>query len=151
MFLSYFIFDTVLLWYQVYLKIEKKIRIDLLLHHLLAITALIIIESKGLYSISLMIGLSEGMSLVTGPKLISMHFGYKKLTNAFIIFRLLYLIFVRMLFIWPSLIYFYHKVTSSCNKFSNDRNMFLVISLILIILHAEINWLHSGRKELARI
>jgi hypothetical protein len=151
MFLTYFIFDTVLLWYQVYLKIEKKIRMDLLLHHLLAITALIIIENKGLYSISLMIGLSEGMSLVTGPKLISMHLGYKKITNAFIIFRLLYLIFIRMLFIWPSLIYFYHKVTTSCDKFKNDRNMFLVISLVLIILHAEINWLHSGRKELARI
>lgn len=151
MFLTYFIFDTVLLWYQVYLKIEKKIRMDLLLHHLLAITALIIIENKGLYSISLMIGLSEGMSLVTGPKLISMHLGYKKITNAFIIFRLLYLIFIRMLFIWPSLIYFYHKVTTSCDKFKNDRNMFLVISLVLIIFHAEINWLHSGRKELARI
>ena len=151
MFLSYFIFDTALLWYQVYLKIEKKIRMDLLLHHLLAITVLIIIEHKGLYSISIMIGLSEGMSLVTGPKLISMHFGYKKLTNAFIIFRLLYLIFVRMLFIWPSLIYFYHKVTSSCDKFKDDRNMYLVIYLVLIILHAEINWLHSGRKELARI
>lgn len=151
LFLSYFIFDTVLLWYQVYLNIEKKIRLDLLLHHLLAITALIIIENKGLYSISLMIGLSEGMSLVTGPKLIAMHIGNKYLTNIFIIYRLLYLIFIRMLFIWPSLLYFYHKVTLECDNYKNDRNIFLVLSLVLIIIHAEINWLHSGRKELARI
>ena len=34
MFLTYFIFDTVLLWYQVYLKIEKKVRLDLLFHHI---------------------------------------------------------------------------------------------------------------------
>ena len=151
LFLSYFIFDTVLLWYQVYLNIEKKIRLDLLLHHLLAITALIIIENKGLYSISLMIGLSEGMSLVTGPKLIAMHIGNKYLTNIFIIYRLLYLIFIRMLFIWPSLLYFYHKVTLVCDNYKDDRNIFLVLSLVLIIIHAEINWLHSGRKELARI
>lgn len=151
MFLSYFIFDTVLLWYQVYVKIEKKVRLDLLLHHFLAITALIIIENKGMYGISLMIGLSEGMSLVTGPKLISMHVGNKYLTNIFIIYRLLYLIFVRMLFIWPSLIYFYYTITSVCDKYKDEKNMSLVIFLVLIIFHAEINWLHSGRKELARI
>jgi len=151
MFLSYFIFDTILLWYQVYLKIEKNIRIDLLFHHLLAITALIIIENYGLYSISLMIGLSEGMSLVTGPKLLSMHYGNKYLTNIFIIYRLLYLIFIRMLFIWPSLIYFYNHVTLNCLKYKDDRNILLVIFLVIIIIHAEINWLHSGRKELTRI
>lgn len=151
MFLSYFIFDTVLLWYQVYLKIEKKIRFDLLLHHLLAISALMIIENKGLYSISLMIGLTEGMSIVTGPKLISMHLGNKYLTNFFIIYRLLYLIFVRMLFVWPSLIYFYHIITTNCDKYKSDRNIPMVIILILIIFHAEINWLHSGRKELSRL
>ena len=151
MFLSYFIFDTVLLWYQVYLKIEKKIRLDLLFHHLLAISALIIIENYQLYSISLMIGLTEGMSIVTGPKLISMHLGNKYLTNIFITYRLLYLIFVRMLFVWPSLIYFYHIVTTNCDKYKNDRNIFMVIFLILIIVHAEINWLHSGRKEFVRL
>ena len=151
MFLSYFIVDTILLWYQVYLKIEKNIRIDLLFHHFLAISALIIIENYGLYSISLMIGLSEGMSLVTGPKLLSMHFGNKYLTNIFIVYRLLYLIFIRMLFIWPSLIYFYNYVTLNCDKYKNDRNIFLVIFFIITIIHAEINWLHSGRKELTRI
>ena len=151
MFLSYFIFDTVVLLYQVYIKIEKRIRLDLLFHHLLAISALLIIENKEMYGLSLMIGLSEGMSLVSGPKLLSMHFGNKYLTNMFIIYRLLYLIFVRMLFIWPSLIYFYHNVTTNCDKYKDDRNILLVISMVLIIFHAEINWLHSGRKELARI
>lgn len=151
MFLSYFVYDTVLLWYQVYLKIEKKIRLDLLFHHILAISALIIIEQKKMYGITLMIGLSEGMSLVTGPKLLSMHYGKKELTNAFIIFRLLYLVLVRMLFIWPSLLYFYHNITSTCQKYKDDRNMLLVFFLVLTIFHAEVNWLHSGRKELARI
>jgi hypothetical protein len=151
MFLSYFIFDTVLLWYQVYLNIEKKIRLDLLFHHILAISALLIIEQKKIYGITLMIGLSEGMSLVTGPKLLAMHYGNKYLTNAMIIYRLLYLVFIRMIIIWPSLIYFYHSVTTDCDNYKKDRNILLVIFLVLIIFHAEINWLHSGRKELARI
>lgn len=151
MFLTYFIFDIAILYYQVYVKIEKKIRLDLVFHHLLAITALFIIEQKGMYGISLMIGLSEGMSLVSGPKLISMHIGNKYLTNIFIIYRLLYLIFIRMLFIWPSLIYFYHRITIDCSKYHDDRNILLVIFMILIIIHAEINWLHSGRNELTRI
>ena len=151
MFLSYFVFDTVLLWYQVYLKIEKKVRLDLLFHHILAITALLIIEEKKMYGISIFIGMSEGMSIVTGPKILSMHIGNKYLTNMFIIFRLLYLIFIRMLYIWPSLIYYYHTITSKCNVYKEDRNMLLVVFLIGIIIHAEINWLHSGRKELARI
>jgi len=151
MFLSYFIFDTVILWYQVYLNIEKKIRLDLLFHHLLAITALMIIDEKQMYGISLMIGLSEGMSLVSGPKLITMHIGNKYLTNVFIIIRLLYLIFIRLLFIWPSIIYFYNNITINCDKYKEDRNMILVISLISIIIHAEINWFHNGRKELTRI
>ena len=128
-FLSYFVYDTILLWYQVYIGIEKKIRFDLLFHHILAISALLLISHQKMYSISLMIGLSEGMSLVTGPKLI----------------------FVRMLFIWPSLIYYYHVSTNTCPKYQNDRNMPLVFCLVMVIFHAEINWLHSGRKELARI
>ena len=151
MFLSYFVFDTILLVYQVYLNIEKKIRLDLLFHHILAITALLIIEEKEMYGLSLMIGLSEGMSLVSGPKLISMHLGNKYFTNVFIIYRLLYLIFIRMLFIWPSLIYFYYHITNNCDKYKGEQNIILVIFLISIIIHAEINWLHSGRKELTRI
>jgi hypothetical protein len=151
MFLSYFVFDTVLLFYQVYLKIEKKVRIDLLFHHILAISALLIIENKNLYGMSIFIGLSEGMSIVSGPKLLSMHYGYKKITNSFIIFRLLYLIFVRMIYIWPNLLYYYHNVTTNCNNYKDNRNILLILFLVGIIIHAEINWLHSGRKELARI
>ena len=151
MFLSYFIFDTVILLYQYYIKIEKKIRLDLLFHHILAITALLIIENKRLYGISLIMGLSEGISLVSGPKLISMEYGSKKLTNFFISYRLFYLVFIRMLFIWPSLIYYYHYVTSYCDKYVEDRNMYLVLVMIFIITHAEISWIHSGRSELARI
>lgn len=151
MFLSYFVFDTIILLYQVYLKIEKNVRMDLLLHHILAITSLLIIEKKKLYGISVLIGLSEGMSLVSGPKLLSMQLNYKNLTNIFIIFRLLYLIFVRMIFLWPSLIYYYNNITINCNNYKKDRNILLVIFLIGLIFHAEIAWLHSGRKELARI
>jgi hypothetical protein len=151
MFLSYFIFDTIILLYQIYLKIEKNIRIDLFLHHILAITSLIIIEQKKMFGISVLIGLSEGMSLVSGPKLLSMYLNYKNLTNIFITFRLIYLILVRMIFLWPTLIYYYHKSTLECINYKNERNMFLVIFLISLIFHAEINWLHSGRKELARI
>lgn len=151
MFLSYFVFDTVLLWYQVYLKIEKNIRFDLLFHHILAITTLMIIEQKKMYSISLLIGLSEGLSIVSGPKLLTMHLGYKHLTNIFIIYRLLYLIFIRMLFIWPSLIYYYNYITLYCNNYKNERNLLLVLFLIGLIIHAEILWFNNGRKELTRI
>ena len=108
-------------------------------------------QNLSYYCISLMIGLSEGMSLVTGPKLIAMEYGNKQITNSLIIYRLLYLIFVRMLFIWPSLIYYYHTITIKCDKYKDDRNILLVIGLVIVIIHAEINWLHSGRKELTRI
>lgn len=151
MFLAYFVFDTILLFYQVYIRIEKTIRLDLLFHHLLAISALLIIEENKMYGISLMIGLSEGMSLVTGPKLLTMYYGNKYLTNICIVYRLLYLIFIRMLFIWPSLIYFYHITTNQCDNYKENRNILLVIGLVMTIIHAEINWFHSGRKELARI
>jgi hypothetical protein len=150
-FLSYFIFDTMLLLFQVYLNIEKRIRMDLLLHHILAISVLTIIDNNKMYGISLMIGLSEGMSIVSGPKLLSMTFGYKKLTNSFIIFRLLYIIFIRMLFIWPMILYYYHISTSQCPNYKPNRNMGLITILIAIIFHTEVGWIHSGRKELARI
>ena len=109
------------------------------------------IEENKMYGISLMIGLSEGMSLVTGPKLLTMYYGNKYLTNICIVYRLLYLIFIRMLFIWPSLIYFYHITTNQCDNYKENRNILLVIGLVMTIIHAEINWFHSGRKELARI
>ena len=85
-FLSYFIFDTIILFYQKIKNIEKRIRIDLLLHHVFAVSILLLISKYRIYPISMMIGLSEGMSIVSGPKLISMHLGYKRITNYFIKF-----------------------------------------------------------------
>jgi len=150
MFLSYFIFDTIILWYQVYLNIEKSIRLDLLFHHLLAITVLIIIEKKRMFGITLLIGLSEGMSIVTGPKLLSMYYNNKYWTNIFIVYRLLYLIIIRMAVIWPFLLYFYNKITLECEDYKKERNILLVIFLMGLIIHAEISWLHNGRNELTR-
>jgi len=150
-FLSYFVYDTILMFYQIYLKIEKNIRYDLLFHHILAITTLLIIDYHKMYNITLFIGITEGMSLVSGPKLITMHYGKKYITNLFIIYRLLYIIFIRMLFIWPTLIYFYNDITNECDKYKNQRNIYLVIFLVIVIFHAEIKWLHSGRQELTRI
>jgi hypothetical protein len=42
-------------------------------------------------------------------------------------------------------------IKGQLRNFANDRNITLVIFLIGLIFHAEIGWLHSGRKELARI
>ena len=151
MFYSYFIFDTIILWYQVYIKIEKSIRVDLLLHHILAITALIMIEEYQMYGLTLIIGLSEGMSIVSGPKLLSVYYGNKYLTNIYITYRLLYLFFVRILFIWPFLIYYYHKITTECDRYKDNKNILLVYGMIFLIFHADVNWINNGRKELARI
>ena len=149
-FLSYFIFDTMIIWYQVYSNIEKYVRIDLLLHHLLAIFVLLLIDDKKMYSITVIIALSEGMSIVSGPKLLSMYYNNKYITNIFIIYRLLYIIFIRIIFIWPSLLYSYYLITNNCEKYKDDKNMLLVIFLVIIIFHTDINWYYSGRKELAR-
>lgn len=151
MFLSYFIFDTVIIWYQIYLQIEKYVRIDLLLHHLLAIIVLLIIDDKKMYNITLIIALSEGMTLVSGPKLLSIYYGNKYMTNLFIIYRLIYIIFIRILLIWPLLIYYYYIITNNCNKYKDDQNILLVLFLVIVIIHAEIKWFNSGRSELARI
>ncbi len=150
MFLSYFVFDTIILLYQVYMRLEKYIRFDLLFHHILAITTLLIIDYNKMYGITLMIGLTEGMSIVTGPKLLSIYYNNKTLTNIFIKYRMYYLIFIRMLFIWPSLLYYYHNITLQCDLYKDKRNMFLVFSLIGIILQMEIRWLNNGKYELRK-
>jgi hypothetical protein len=133
------------------LNIEKKIRPDLLFHHLLAIFALTLIENYKLYSLTTLIGITEGMSIVSGPKLLSMYYGNKYITNIFIMYRLLYLVFVRMLMVWPCLLYYYHTITSSCSAYKENRNMYLVIGLLFVIMNTELIWFHSGRKELIRI
>jgi hypothetical protein len=154
-FLSYFVFDTVILFYQVYLKIEKNIRLDLLLHHILAITAFLYINHYQQYGIVPFIGMSEAMSIVSGPKLLSVHYGNKYITNIFIFYRLCFLVYVRMLIIWPSLILYYMSTyyckNNDTNNYTKNYNIFLVVSMVAIIFHAEIRWLHSGRNELSRI
>ena len=45
-FLHYFIYDLFVMMYQVYVKINKSIRIDLLMHHLLAIFILTYISNE---------------------------------------------------------------------------------------------------------
>ena len=57
--------------YQVYKKINNKIRFDLLFHHMLALFVLNLLEYNKMYNLALLIGLSEEMSFVSGFKLIS--------------------------------------------------------------------------------
>ena len=150
-FLSYFLYDTILLYYQVYLGIEKKIRLDLLFHHILGITVLTIIDVKKMYNLTLLIGMSEGISIVSGLKLISMDFFNKSITNAFIVYRLIYLVLIRICFVWPSLLYFYNDITLNCNKYKNERNIYLILFYLFIIINTEVKWYYSGKKELNRI
>ncbi len=150
-FLAYFIFDTIILFYQKYLKIEKRIRKDLLFHHILAIFSLMSIQKYGLYGISSLICVSEGMSIVSGLKLIFMEKGPKELMKFCVRFRLLYLVFIRMLYLWPVVIYYYHTATNQCENLKESKNMPLILGLIALIYHAEIRWIHSGRGELMRI
>lgn len=151
MFLSYFVYDTIILFYQIYLNIEKKIRLDLLFHHLMGIFSLIMIDNYKLYNLSLFIGLSEGLSIVAGPKLLSVHFGNKYMKNIFVIYRLIYIFFIRFLLIWPSLLYNYHYITKNCDQYKENRNMYLVGGLLLMIINTEILWIFNGRKELENI
>ena len=151
-FLSYFIFDTIILFYQKIKNIEKRIRIDLLLHHVFAVSILLLISKYRIYPISMMIGLSEGMSIVSGPKLISMHLGYKRITNYFIKFRLLYIIFIRMCMIWPMILCYLIYVIRYCNEIKlNDAIFYISCSFVFVIMLAEMNWINSGRRELIRI
>lgn len=150
-FLNYFIYDIFVMIYQVYKNITTKIRMDLLFHHLLAIFVLNLLEYNKMYNISLLIGISEGMSIVSGVKLICDKLNHKKLKNVFIYFRMSYLILVRMLFLWPSLFLFYVDITNNCDKFKKYKNTFLVINLILVIGYNEVKWINNGIKELKRI
>lgn len=150
-FFNYFIFDMIIMIYQVYRKIINELRIDLLIHHIIAINVLLLIDNQKMYSLSMLIGLSEGMSLVSGFKLISNHYGNKYITNLFIFYRLVYLIFVRMLFLWPSLIFLYNDITLNCEEFKKNRNFNMVFMFLSIIIYNEFRWIQSGRKELMKI
>jgi len=150
-FLHYFIYDLFVMMYQVFVKINKSIRIDLLMHHLLAIFILTYISRNEMYNITLLIGLSEGMSFVSGFKLLSNKLGLKKYSNICIRVRVGYLFFIRMLFLWPSLLYFYYQITNECEKFKKEKNIQLVCFFIGVIVMNEIKWIRSGLKELNRI
>ncbi len=149
---SYFVFDTIILGYQRYLKIEKKIRYDLLFHHILALTAMIMIEYEKMYGMSVLISISEGMSVVSGMKLVlmersdSQHF-----VKGLVWYRMLYIFFIRMLYLWPTILYYYMNVTSECEKYEEGRNIWMVGGLLIVIYHADILWLHNARREIKRI
>tara|TARA_B110000037_G_C17045665_1_gene475579 strand:- start:636 stop:1328 length:693 start_codon:yes stop_codon:yes gene_type:complete len=150
-FFNYFVIDLLIMFYQKYNKIVEYIRLDLLFHHLLAIHVLLIIEYTEMYSLSLLIGLSEGMSLVSGFKLLSNYFNNKYLTNIFIYYRLFYCIFIRMFFLWPSLFFLYNDMTNNCEKFKDNRNITMILGFISIILITESKWIYKGKKELMKI
>ncbi len=150
-FLNYFIYDIFVMIYQVYKNINKKIRYDLLFHHLLAIFVLNILNFNKMYNLTLLIGISEGMSFVSGIKLICNELNKNKIKKIFIYFRLIYLILIRIVFLWPSLILFYIDITNNCEKFKNYQNISLVFGLLSIIIYNELGWIKSGIKELKRI
>ena len=150
-FLNYFLYDIFVMIYQVYKNITKKVRFDLLFHHLLAIFVLNLIEYNKMYNLTLLIGISEGMSVVSGLKLISSELNQIKIKKMFIYFRLSYLVLVRILYLWPSILFFYVDITKNCEKFTENKNTFMVLNLILIIVYNEIKWINSGIKELKRI
>ena len=150
-FLNYFIYDIFVMIYQVYKNINKNIRMDLLFHHLLGIFVLHLLENNKMYNLSLLIGLSEGMSIVSGLKLITNELNQQKFKNILIYFRLGYLVLVRMLYLWPSLFLFYIDITNNCDNFKEYKNTFMVLNLIAIIVYNETNWINSGLKELKRL
>ena len=150
-FLNYFIYDIIVMIYQVYTNINKKIRMDLLFHHILGIFVLNSLEFNKMYNLSLMIGLSEGMSIVSGIKLICNEMNYIKMKKNLIYFRLGYLIFIRMIYLWPTIFFYYNDVTNNCKNYTEYKNTFMVLNMILIIMYNEINWINNGIKELKRI
>ncbi len=149
---AYFVFDTVILGYQRYLKIEKKIRYDLLFHHLIALFVFIMIEYQKMYGMSVLISISEGMSVVSGMKMILMEkSGANGMVKGMAWYRMMYIFFVRMLYLWPMILYYYMDVTEKCAKYQEGRDMWMVGGLLMVIYHADILWLHNARREIKRI
>lgn len=149
---AYFVFDTVILGYQRYLKIEKKIRYDLLFHHILALFVFVMIEYQKMYGMSVLISISEGMSVVSGMKMILMEkSGADGIVKGMVWYRMMYIFFIRMLYLWPMILYYYMEVTESCEKYQEGRNMWMIGALLMIIYHADILWLHNARREIKRI
>jgi hypothetical protein len=158
-FLAYIYYDTVLLIYQHYLGLEKKIRYDLLLHHLLAIFAFTFIQNNNLYQLTPYIGLSEGISIVSGFKLLANIFQQKELTTYCIQYRLYFLTHFRMTLLWPYILYlFYSQIGMNsmdlhkneiCNPdVYNYENFTYFIICIMMIYSAEYLWYIRGKNEL---
>lgn len=150
-FLAYIYYDTVLLIYQHYLGLEKKLRYDLLLHHVLAIFASTFIENHSLYQLTPYICLSEGISIVSGFKLLSNLFQHKKFTKYCIQYRLFYLMYIRMPLLWPYLLYiFYSNINNQiCDSgVYNYENFSYFIICITMIYSAEYLWYIRGKNEL---
>jgi hypothetical protein len=149
---GYFVFDTVILGYQRYLKIEKKIRYDLLFHHLIALFVFVMIEYEKMYGMSVLISISEGMSVISGMKIVLMEKSDSSgLVKGMVWYRMMYIFFIRMLYLWPMILYYYLEVTNQCDQYKEGRNVWLVSGLLFVIYHADILWLHNARREIKRI
>ncbi len=153
-FLAYIYYDTVLLMYQHYLGLEKKLRYDLLLHHLLALFSLTFIQNYKLYSFIPYICLSEGISIVSGIKLLANIFQNHKIAKYCIYYRLYFLTYFRMALLWPFIIYtFYTHINSeSCNnEIFNYENLIYILGTIFMIYSAEYLWYIRGHNELKNV
>ncbi len=150
-FLAYIYYDIILLIYQHYLGLEKKMRYDLLLHHLLALFSLTFIENYKLYSFIPYICLSEGISIVSGIKLLANIFNNKLIAKYCIYYRIYFLIYFRMILLWPYILYsfFSNIYNTNCNKeIYNHENFNYVIMAITMIYSAEYLWYVRGKSEL---
>ena len=154
-FLAYIYYDTVILIYQHYLGIEKKIRYDLLLHHILAIFACVFIENQELYALMPYICLSEGISIVSGVKLLANLFQQHVIVKYCIQYRLLFLVYGRMMLLWPYILYlFYSHIDDSSGTVEsqhNYENFGYMVMCIAMIYSAEYLWYLRGKSELKSI
>ena len=158
-FLAYLYFDTMILLYQYYLGIEKKVRLDLLLHHGMALFGFTYLQSQGIYGLTPYLATSEGLSIVTGPKMIGQLLGKTSLVKACIFYRLTYLVFYRSLFLWPFLFYNFYKQVG--NKECGDggegasaysyENLGILGWMILSLYGMEYYWYLRGRSEIKSI
>jgi hypothetical protein len=141
--------------YQHYLGIEKKLRYDLLLHHILAIFTATFIEHHQLYALTPYICLSEGISIFSGIKLLANAIHHPKLATYCIQYRLAFLIYGRMLLLWPYILYLFYSHMSpeyGCNpEVYNRENISYVMMAIAMIYSAEYLWYVRGKSELKKI
>lgn len=151
LFLAYIYYDTVVLIYQHYLGVEKKLRYDLLLHHLIALFSLTFIQNEGLYQFLPVICASEGISIVSGLKLLFQALQQKEYTRYCIQYRLFYLTYVRALFLWPFLLYsFYSEIDpeTCANPAISEKNMVYMLMGVGMIYSAEYLWWMKGMSEI---